>query len=68
MTKVKVIKNGLYSGMNKVIGSIVNAVPFYGAFDIPISELVAAGYTNEDELNLNDTLHFFASEVEVIDG
>lgn len=65
MSKVKLLTNGMFVGMNAVVGKTFTAVKDGGTWDIKVTDLIAAGYITDG--SKNPTLCWFNSEVEVIE-
>ena len=66
--KVKLLTDGMFSNADAIVGATVNACKGATAgYDIALEELRAVGYVGDGSIT-EGTLHFFDSEVEVIDG
>lgn len=67
--QVELLNDGGYGDeLAACVGKVFNATPYMTAFELPVSELVLAGYTNLDGQQPEESLHFYASEVRVLDG
>ena len=67
--KVKLLTGGGYCDSGAVVGGIVHATPYRSGkgYDILVSELKEVGYIGDGTVPDDETLHFYAREVEVLD-
>lgn len=66
MSKVKLLTTGGFCGAEGIVGSIVNAEPKAGGYDILLTELKSVGFVG-DGSETKSTLTFWHSEVELLE-